>query len=830
MEDLGENTTVLSTLRSLNSFIAQRVEGGSGLDVPTSAQGSLQMQYQQSMQLEERAEQIRSKSHLIQVEREKTQMELSHKRARVELERAASASARSYEREVDRNQELLTRIRQLQEREAEAEEKMKEQLERYRLCQQSLDAAGKKLREKEDGLAEAGETITALKGRLSDLQWSLMNQEMQVKRLESEKQELKEQLDLQHRKWQEANQKVQELQASQEVQADQEQRIKDLEQKLSLQERDAAVVKNMRSELARLPTVERELRQLREENACLREMQDTNGLLREELEGLQRRLGRQEKLQESLVDLELEKERLLTKLQSWERLDQTTGLSIRRRAKLPTGASRRLERSRRVSSVPPSSFLGPEELTGGWDCLGGTWTPEDLSRFIVELQQRELALRDRGSSVTSSARGLEKARLQLQEEVRQLSSQLLEERKKRETHEALARRLQKRVLLLTKERDGMRAILGSYDSELTPAEYSPQLTRRMREAEDMVQKVHALSSEMEAQLSQALEELGGQKQRADMLEMELKMLTSQAGPAEQSFLFSREEASSLRLKVEELEGERSRLEDEKKVLETQLERLTLQGSYDPSRTKVLHLSLNPAGSARQRLREDRQRLQEECERLRELVRTLEAGGPVPANLEAATGMPSSREVAGRGTLGHQDAAAGDGVLAGGAGAHRAAPAAAGQHPRLPQRPHPRPLQPPDRGLACSPSPAPAVPLAPEGGSRRPASVPARPCLLPRRAGSVTAGWGLLSATRPPAQAACPHAQDSCGQALAGGLSGSGAPAPTPGLTPVLQRQATAASPSVLQSSCEAPGGPRGAGLWAGFLSPPRCPPPRSALG
>lgn len=43
----------------------------------------------------------------------------------------------------------------------------------------------------------------------------------------------------------------------------------------------------------------------------------------------------------------------------------------------------------------------------------------------------------------------------------------------------------------------MRAILGSYDSELTSAEYSPQLTRRMREAEDMVQKVHSHSAEME---------------------------------------------------------------------------------------------------------------------------------------------------------------------------------------------------------------------------------------------------------------------------------------------------------------------------------------------
>ncbi|XP_034525589.1 mitotic spindle assembly checkpoint protein MAD1 isoform X3 [Ailuropoda melanoleuca] len=600
MDDLGENTTVLSTLRSLNNFISQRVEAGSGLDASTSAPGSLQMQYQQSMQLEERAERIRSKSQVVQVEREKMQMELSHKRARVELERAASTSARRYEREVDRNQELLTRVRQLQEREAEAEEKMKEQLERHRLCKQSLDAAGRKLREKEDGLAAAGETISALKGRVSELQWSVMNQEMQVKSLESEKQELKEQLALQHKKCQEANQKVQELQASQEARADQEQRIRDLEQKLSLQEQDAAVVKNMKSELARLPKMERELKQLREESAYLREMRESNGLLREELDGLRRRLGRQEKMQENLVVLELEKERLLAKLQSWEQLEQTMALSIR--------------------------------------------TPEDLSRFIVDLQQRELALQERNNTITSSARVLEKARQQLQEEVRQVSSQLLEERKKREMQEALARRLQKRVLLLTKERDGMRAILGSYDSELTAAEYSPQLTRRMREAEDMVQKVHAHSSEMEAQLSQALEELGGQKQRADMLEMEVKMLQSQSSAAEQSFPLSREEASSLRLKIEELEGERSRLEEDKKTLEMQLERFTLQGSYDQSRTKVLHMSMNPASAAKQRLREDQAQLQEECKQLRELVHALERGGPIPADLEAVASLPSSKEL------------------------------------------------------------------------------------------------------------------------------------------------------------------------------------------
>lgn len=54
MEDLGENTTVLCSLRSLNNFISQRVEGGIGRDASTSAPGSLQMQYQHSMQVSAR--------------------------------------------------------------------------------------------------------------------------------------------------------------------------------------------------------------------------------------------------------------------------------------------------------------------------------------------------------------------------------------------------------------------------------------------------------------------------------------------------------------------------------------------------------------------------------------------------------------------------------------------------------------------------------------------------------------------------------------------------------------------------------------------------------
>lgn len=92
-----------------------------------------------------------------------------------------------------------------------------------------------------------------------------------------------------------------------------------------------------------------------------------------------------------------------------------------------------------------------------------------------------------------SARELDKVRQQLQEEARQLGTQLLEERKKRETHEALARRLQKRVLLLTKvrARAGGRRVLRPGQQRLShppraalivslPAPHTCQITTKPR--------------------------------------------------------------------------------------------------------------------------------------------------------------------------------------------------------------------------------------------------------------------------------------------------------------------------------------------------------------
>ncbi|KAL7979298.1 hypothetical protein Chor_015322 [Crotalus horridus] len=81
----------------------------------------------------------------------------------------------------------------------------------------------------------------------------------------------------------------------------------------------------------------------------------------------------------------------------------------------------------------------------------------------------------------------------------------------------------------------------------------------------------------------------------------------------------------------------------------------LQGYHDPSRTKILHFSMNPASLAKQQRQEEMANLREECERLRERLRVLEsgdAGGTSSSSncsgkLEGGANLQSHPEIAGR---------------------------------------------------------------------------------------------------------------------------------------------------------------------------------------
>ncbi|XP_013871306.1 mitotic spindle assembly checkpoint protein MAD1 [Austrofundulus limnaeus] len=606
--DLEDDTTVLTTLKSFNTFIS-RPERPQRLSDLSAGSGFLQSQYKCSMELLEAAERVNTQHRYLQLDQEKKQMELSHKRARFELEKAASDSARDLEHEVDRNQELFGQIRKLEERETEATKTLSEQVEANQVLRKNLEGLNKKLEEQDTKLNAANQTITSLKDEIRELKQKIQNQDSTVSAQTLENQELQEQLDLQRRKYQEVSQLYQSLQATHSACSEHVIKIKDLERRLALQEQDMVIVKSVKSEVAKVPDMEKEIKFLRDDNTFLRQSRENCSLLKEEVEGLRKKLERMAKTKEELVNMELEKERLAEKLQAWENLGQSTGLNIRK--------------------------------------------PEDLSREVIQIQQREIALKEQNYTLSSRLRSLERMQLEHCAELTQQSGKTLEEQKKREAQDSLVRRLQRRVLLLTKERDGMRAILESYDNELASTEYSPQLGKRLREAEDILQKTQNYNTEMEAQLTKAQEETGSLKLQLQRVELELETIKKQQASAADSFsLVTKEEANILRQKIEDLEQERQSLEEKNNILEMRLERHNLQGDYDPLKTRVIHLRMNPTSAAKQQRQQELESLQEEVTRLRELVRSLQGGITVGLshddscmkNPSLSLSLPPSKEV------------------------------------------------------------------------------------------------------------------------------------------------------------------------------------------
>ncbi|KAI4876656.1 hypothetical protein NFI96_006687, partial [Prochilodus magdalenae] len=327
MSDLEEDTTIFSTLKSFKSLISR--PDRSLLEVePAYGRSDLQKLYTQRVEMEEAAERIRSHTSLLQLTQEKQQMELSHKRARIELEKEAHSSSRDLQRQVDRNQDLLTKIRRLEEKEEKSSQALSEQMETNKALKRRIEELHKHANEKDNKVAEANQMASELKDELRTLNQKLQIQESKFSTQTLENQALQEQLEMQRKKYQDVNQKYQTLQSSQLSSTESELKIKELKRRLALQEQDSVIVKNMKTEVARLPELEREVKRLQEENLYLRETKENCSLLKEETEGLRKKLERMEKVVEEKLKLELEKEKLELELQTWGNLGQTTGLNI----------------------------------------------------------------------------------------------------------------------------------------------------------------------------------------------------------------------------------------------------------------------------------------------------------------------------------------------------------------------------------------------------------------------------------------------------------------------------------------------------------------------
>ncbi|GAQ81982.1 Mitotic checkpoint protein MAD1 [Klebsormidium nitens] len=249
--------------------------------------------------------------------------------------------------------------------------------------------------------------------------------------------------------------------------------------------------------------------------------------------------------------------------------------------------------------------------------LPGVVNRGDLATRFEELQKEALTARAKEGDFLEEVARLRSALTSADTSLREAQSDKAAAEGRADDVALALRRAERKVALLVKERDGLKAILASYEEEeaLDRSEQGKDSTEEARAAKAKIQQLETevaagreREKELEANLAEATGGAAQQRQRADGLQKEL-------------------DAAARRNKA--LEREMEQLGREVALLESRVGK----GDYNRATTKVLHLALNPEVEARRTLAKDS--LEAEVEELRAKVKQLEE--------EARTGSRSPGE-------------------------------------------------------------------------------------------------------------------------------------------------------------------------------------------
>lgn len=527
-----------------------------------------------------RAELLTAQSKIAELEAQLASTKTSNKRARIEFEKDLDTAKSGRERESEKISELRSKIRQLAESEQMAKSAMAEaqqDWEKERLVLETkLRSVQKERITLENDLHkvkdESGQKVMELQ---QEARRCLTELELNLIELE----ETKEQQKIQKGRLEELTTQLAEFESLKQKAVAAEEKVKELEEQISRQAEDATVNRALRADIEKVPGLETELARLRTENEYHRQQKQNVLLLREQLTSAQRKLEGAERNNQALTQLQVEHEDLKLRLQRWETMD--------------TSGSRR-----------PQS-------------------PSELSRRVTELQAAEALSLEQNGKLKSSIRVLEQqlheSRNNQQKTQRELATQQ-EQMKQNGEH---VKRIRRKLLLVSKERDSFKRILDSYESEMTvpvPA------NSRVKELEESLAGYQQVNTELESQIDQ-LSELH-QQATARCLQLEQQCESAQTGSGTATKA-THAEIAYLQEKMQELEQALKKATNDKEILEMRIEQRHLQGDYDPTHTKVVHFSMNPAAIAQQQRQQEMERLKEENERLTARVKLLEnAGGLV----------------------------------------------------------------------------------------------------------------------------------------------------------------------------------------------------------
>lgn len=519
---------------------------------------------------------LAARSQIMQLENQLAATQTSNKRARIEFEKDIDSIKYERERETEQLSDLRAKLRQAVEgakvaRAELAEGQRDTENARAAMASKLSKLQGEKMQLEGDiqkAKEESWQQMMELKHEAGRCRADL---ELKITEIE----ESKEQLRLQSNQVQELTTQLFEFEETKNKLRASESRVKELEEEISKQAEDAAVNRILREDINKVPELTKEVNRLRVENEFQQQQQQNAHLLQEQLTSAQRKLELAEKRIERLTELEVEQEELKGRLQRWEAEDNSG--------------------SRRPQS------------------------PSELSQRVMELQAAQLvALEEKGqlqSDLSVMELKLQEAR-ELQHKIQgEFSLQQLQVQQ----HTELIKRLRRKLLIVTKERESYKRILDGYESELT---VQVPASNRVQELEDIVERYGQQVQEVETQLQQATELHAQAAARC----LQLEQQCGGGNVLNGSLRADQDKVQQLQEQIVQLEQELKKVSEEKEILEMRIEQRNLQGDYDPTCTKVIHFSANPASLAQQQREQELECLREENTRLGARVQLLEESG------------------------------------------------------------------------------------------------------------------------------------------------------------------------------------------------------------
>ncbi|KAF5283857.1 hypothetical protein FQA39_LY04677 [Lamprigera yunnana] len=235
--------------------------------------------------------------------------------------------------------------------------------------------------------------------------------------------------------------------------------------------------------------------------------------------------------------------------------------------------------------------------------------PHQLRKVVEHLQHQELTLTaskvQLESQLNSSFHEAKVARSELEK-----SQKLIVELQTNDQHKQnLIRRMQKKLLLVSRERDSYRLQLDSYERDLTMCMNAP----------------NAVPSNAQQSQKERIENLEriveGYRDMVNKLESDLQNAEPNANS--ESVPVRVEQVSRLQDEIDHLKMENDHLREQKDHLEIQLEELSV--GQDKNLGRIVHLAKNPLIECIEEHDNDVRKLQEIIERLKCKIKNLEEG-------------------------------------------------------------------------------------------------------------------------------------------------------------------------------------------------------------